>query len=90
MHSKQVKLINGTGLHARPAAEFNKVATTFMSDIFIEKTNEDNSRVNAKSVVNIISMDIDKGTEIKISAEGIDEMDKAPKHGHRIVWCYSI
>lgn len=74
MHSKQVKLINETGLHARPAAEFSRVASEFMADVFVEKVDGKSSPVNAKLVVNIVALHIEKGMEIKISAEGLDEM----------------
>ncbi len=74
MHSKQVKVINETGLHARPAAEFSKAATGFYADVFVEKIGGDGTEANAKSVVSVMSLHVEKGMEIIISAEGIDEM----------------
>lgn len=74
MHSKKVTVTNEIGLHARPAAEFSKLASDFDADVFVERTDGDQAKVNAKSVVSVISLHVAKGTEIEISAEGHDEM----------------
>ncbi len=58
-----------TGLHARPAALFVQEANKFSSEIFVEK---DEKKVNAKSIMGIMSLAISTGTEISISAEGAD------------------
>ncbi|EGL14449.1 HPr-like protein crh [Paenibacillus sp. HGF7] len=58
-----------TGLHARPAALFVQEANKFSSEIFVEK---DEKKVNAKSIMGIMSLAISTGTEIYISAEGSD------------------
>lgn len=58
-----------TGLHARPAALFVQEANKFSSDVFVEK---DDKKVNAKSIMGIMSLAISSGTEIAISAEGSD------------------
>ncbi|MBC8078774.1 MAG: HPr family phosphocarrier protein [Gorillibacterium sp.] len=58
-----------TGLHARPAALFVQEANKFSSEIFVEK---DEKKVNAKSIMGIMSLAISTGTEIYISAEGAD------------------
>lgn len=59
-----------TGLHARPAALFVQEANKFSSEIFVEK---DGKKVNAKSIMGIMSLAISSGTEVTISAEGADE-----------------
>jgi catabolite repression HPr-like protein len=58
-----------TGLHARPAALFVQEANRFSSEIFVEK---DSKKVNAKSIMGIMSLAIGSGTEVTISAEGPD------------------
>lgn len=58
-----------TGLHARPAALFVQEANKFSSEVFVEK---DEKKVNAKSIMGIMSLAISTGTEIYISAEGTD------------------
>ncbi|MNL82330.1 HPr-like protein Crh [compost metagenome] len=58
-----------TGLHARPAALFVQEANKFSSEIFVEK---EDKKVNAKSIMGIMSLAISSGTEIFISAEGAD------------------
>jgi catabolite repression HPr-like protein len=58
-----------TGLHARPAALFVQEANKFSSDIYVEK---DEKKVNAKSIMGIMSLAISSGTEVYIIAEGSD------------------
>lgn len=58
-----------TGLHARPAALFVQEANKYGSEIFVEK---EEKKVNAKSIMGIMSLAISSGTEIVISAEGSD------------------
>lgn len=67
---RTVKIINETGLHARPASLLAKTATQFISDINIEF--QDNI-INAKSIINILSAGLQKDAEIKIVAAGPDE-----------------
>ena len=57
-----------TGLHARPAALFVQEANKYSSEIFVEKM----IKVNAKSIMGIMSLAISSGTEVYISAEGAD------------------
>lgn len=59
-----------TGLHARPAALFVQEANKFSSEIFVEK---DDKKVNAKSIMGIMSLAISTNTEVYISAVGSDE-----------------
>lgn len=58
-----------TGLHARPAALFVQEANKFSSDVFVVKKEK---KVNAKSIMGIMSLAISSGTEIKIEANGSD------------------
>ncbi|MEG0075947.1 MAG: HPr family phosphocarrier protein [Eubacterium sp.] len=75
MYRKELSIVNPTGLHARPAAEFCKMASQFESDIQIKRLAGDSKEGNAKSVIMLMSMGLSKGTSIEISAEGVDETD---------------
>ena len=70
MYSKDVMVQNQVGLHARPATFFIQKANEFRSSIWIEK---EERRVNAKSLLVILSLGIIGGTQIKIIADGADE-----------------
>lgn len=78
MYSKKTKVINKTGLHARPASEFTSAASKFKSKITIKKAG-DASEVNAKSIVMLLSMAIAKDTEIELIANGEDEREAVDK-----------
>ena len=70
MVSKDLVILNKTGLHARPASRFVQIANDFKSDIFIEKGS---TRVNAKSIMGVMTLGAGKGTAITLIAEGEDE-----------------
>ena len=70
MVSKNVVVNNHVGLHARPATFFIQKANEFKSSIWVEK---EERRVNAKSLLGVLSLGIVKGTEITLIAEGVDE-----------------
>jgi phosphocarrier protein len=70
MHSKETQVENKVGLHARPATYFIQKANEFKSSIWVEK---DERRVNAKSLLGVLSLGIVGGTPIKIIADGTDE-----------------
>jgi len=70
MASKNVIVNNAAGLHARPATFFIQKANEFKSTIWVEK---EERRVNAKSLLGVLSLGIVKGTEITLIAEGADE-----------------
>ena len=67
---KDVVVQNQVGLHARPATFFIQKANEFRSSIWIEK---EERRVNAKSLLGILSLGIVGGTKIRIIADGQDE-----------------
>ena len=69
MVSSEVAVQNSVGLHARPATFFIQRANEFKSSIWVEK---DERRVNAKSLLGVLSLGIVKGT-ISIIADGSDE-----------------
>jgi phosphocarrier protein len=70
MFVKEIEVKNQVGLHARPATFFIQKANEFKSSIWVEK---DERRVNAKSLLGILSLGIIGGTVIKIIADGDDE-----------------
>ena len=70
MVSKEVVINNQVGLHARPATFFIQKANEFKSSIWIEK---EDRRVNAKSLLGVLSLGIVKGTPMTIIADGVDE-----------------
>lgn len=70
MYVKDVMVQNQVGLHARPATFFIQKANEFKSSIWVEK---DERRVNAKSLLGVLSLGVLGGTEVKIIADGVDE-----------------
>ena len=72
MFLKEVEVQNQVGLHARPATFFIQKANEYKSTIWVEK---DERRVNAKSLLGVLSLGIVGGTTIKIIADGTDEED---------------
>ena len=69
---KDVLVQNQVGLHARPATFFIQKANEFKSFIWVEK---DERRVNAKSLLGVLSLGIVGGTSIDIIADGSDEQE---------------
>ena len=70
MITKEVVINNQVGLHARPATFFIQKANEFKCGIWVEK---DERRVNAKSLLGVLSLGIVKGTVITLIADGSDE-----------------
>ena len=70
MYIKKIMVNNQVGLHARPATFFIQKANEFKSSIWIEK---EDRKVNAKSLLGVLSLGIVKGTEIDVGADGTDE-----------------
>ena len=70
MIQRDVTVTNNIGLHARPATFFIQKANSFKSSIWIEK---DERKVNAKSLLGVLSMGIAKGMTVTLVADGTDE-----------------
>ena len=70
MFVKEVSVKTQVGLHARPATFFIQKANEFKSSVWVEK---DERRVNAKSLLGVLSLGIVGGTTIRIMADGSDE-----------------
>ena len=72
MISKNVTIVNSVGLHARPATFFIQKANSYKSSIWVEK---EDRRVNAKSLLGVLSLGIVKGMTITLIADGSDEAE---------------
>jgi len=70
MIEKTVTVINRAGIHARPSALLVQTTKNFKSNIYLEKNND---RINAKSIMGIITLGAAYGTVLKIIADGEDE-----------------
>lgn len=70
MISKEVVVQSSTGLHARPATLVVKKAASFKSDVFIEFNDK---KINAKSLIGVLSLGVTKGKTIVITTNGDDE-----------------
>ncbi|TDL32537.1 HPr family phosphocarrier protein [Jeotgalibacillus sp. S-D1] len=72
MRQQDVTIKLKTGLQARPAALFVQEATRYQSDVFIEK---DGKKVNAKSIMGLMSLALGTGTTFTLITDGHDEED---------------
>lgn len=72
MYEKTVKIPNKLGFHARPAQQFANLASQFKSEISVEK---DGNVANGKSILGLLMLVADYGSEITIRAEGPDEQE---------------
>lgn len=67
MLKQTVKVTYESGLHARPAAEFTQIASSINSQVYLEK---EGKKVNAKSILGVLSLAIGQGTKISIMTPG--------------------
>ncbi len=72
MYEKKVRIPNKLGIHARPAQQFTSLAKQFESEITVEK---DGNIANGKSILSLLMLVADYGSEIIIRAEGPDEQE---------------
>ncbi len=70
MISRSITIKNSVGLHARPATFFIQKANSYKCSIWVEK---EDCRVNAKSLLGVLSLGITQGTSITLIADGNDE-----------------
>ena len=82
MYTQEVTINNEVGLHARPATYFIRKANEFKSGIWVEK---DERRVNAKSLLGVLSLGIVKGTTITLIADGSDEKEAVCSSDLRLI-----
>jgi phosphocarrier protein len=69
---QQVRIVNTYGLHARPAAQFVKLASRFQSEIWVRKQDLE---VNGKSIMGMMMLAAERGATLLIAAEGDDASD---------------
>ena len=72
MYTKEVTVNNNVGLHARPATFFIQKANTYQSSVWVEK---EDRRVNAKSLLGVLSLGITQGMTVTLIADGSDEKE---------------
>ena len=70
MISRDLEVLNRAGIHARPASEIAKMASSFKSDIFFEK---ESMRINAKSIMGVITLGATYRSKIHCTCSGPDE-----------------
>jgi phosphocarrier protein len=70
MASVNVQILNPAGLHARPSASLVKLCSSFKSKIFLD---QDGYKVNAKSILGVMTLAAEKGSELTLIAIGEDE-----------------
>lgn len=70
MQQKQLTIVNKLGLHARAAAKFVTLASSFSSEIDLSR---DNQTINGKSIMGVMMLAASKGTELMLTTNGVDE-----------------
>jgi phosphocarrier protein HPr len=66
----KVRIINNAGLHTRPAATIVKLASKYKCEFFL---NKDGLHINGKSIIGVMALAAEKGSEIALTFDGIDE-----------------
>ena len=72
MIEKTVKIVNNAGLHTRPAATIVKLASKYKAEFFL---NKDGMHINGKSIIGVMTLAAEKGSEIVLTFDGQDEED---------------
>jgi phosphocarrier protein len=67
--TREITILNKSGIHARPAAMFVKIANRFGSDIFVEK---DGEKINGKSIMGLMMLAAGPGSKVTLLAKGAD------------------
>ncbi len=70
MTKREITIRLDSGLETRPVALLVQMASQFQSDVYVES---DTRRVNAKSIMGMMSLELDNGDEMTVSADGSDE-----------------
>ncbi|HSF84020.1 MAG TPA: HPr family phosphocarrier protein [Anaerolineales bacterium] len=69
----EIVVIHEVGLHARPAAMFVKEASRFESKIMVENLNRGTAAVNARSILSVLSLGVNRNDKIRLTIDGADE-----------------
>jgi phosphocarrier protein HPr len=72
MPSRELRVTNELGIHARPAQHIVKIAARFEADLFLTK---DRDRVNGKSIMGVLMLAAEPGSIVKLEAVGADAED---------------
>ncbi len=70
MQSREIEIINKLGLHARASAALTKIASQFQCEVWLSRNNR---RINAKSIMGVMTLAASKGTTIEIETNGANE-----------------
>ncbi len=76
MQNKSVTIVNKLGLHARAAAKFVTLASSFSSEIMVSRNGNE---VNGKSIMGMMMLAASKDSEIELAVSGDDEIDAIEK-----------
>ncbi|MBS0586425.1 HPr family phosphocarrier protein [Nitrosomonas sp.] len=72
MQIKEVEIVNKLGLHARASAKLTKLASQFKCEVWATRNNR---RVNAKSIMGVMTLAASKGSRIQLETDGDDETE---------------
>lgn len=72
MQIKEVEIVNKLGLHARASAKLTKLASQFKCEVWATRNNR---RVNAKSIMGVMTLAANKGSRIQLETIGSDEIE---------------
>jgi phosphocarrier protein len=72
MITKKLTILNKLGIHARPAAQFVRVASRFAADVTVEK---DDESVDGKSIMGLMMLAVGCGADITVTTDGSDEAE---------------
>jgi phosphotransferase system HPr (HPr) family protein len=75
MKRVELTVTNEVGLHARPAAVFVKTAARYKSNIQVRNISRNQGWVNAKSILKVLGLGVEKNHQVEISTEGQDEAE---------------
>ena len=73
MRRLQIVVKHEVGLHARPASQFVKMASGFQSEIKVRNLTSDSAPVDAKSILSVLTLGVERGHEIEVEISGLDE-----------------
>jgi phosphotransferase system HPr (HPr) family protein len=73
--SASLKILHEVGLHARPASVFVETASAYQSEIQVTNITNGKGPVNAKSVLSVLTLGVEKDFEIEVTANGPDEQE---------------
>jgi phosphocarrier protein len=74
MIEKKIRIINKAGLHTRPAATIVKMAAKYKCEFYISR---DGMNINGKSIIGVMTLAAEEGSELLLSFDGVDEEQAA-------------